>query len=414
MSLIKCPECNLQVSDKAMACPHCGYPMDVKTPRRKRTIKRKRLPNGFGSITKLSKPNLRNPYWARVSCGKNPFGKPILKPLKPQAYFETYEDAYHALLEYNQNPYDLDDDISVKELYERWSKEYFKSIKDSSTRTITAAWAYCTQLYDMRAKDVRARHIKGVMENGSIIETRGKNKGEIKTPTPGVQARIKSLFNLMYDYALEYEIVTMNYARTFDVSDEVLDDIEKNKRNHIPFTESELNILWNNVDKIKFVDWVIIQCYMGWRPQEISILRLDEINLDEWYIQSGIKTDAGKQRIVPIHHRIRPLIQRNYDFALSINSEYLLNDKGQTHSGSWRMTYDKYSSRFEKVINALNLNPLHRPHDPRNTFITRAKKAGVDEYALKLMAGHNIKDVTEAVYTKRDIEWLRSDIEKLE
>lgn len=27
MALIKCPECNGQVSDKAKACPHCGYPI---------------------------------------------------------------------------------------------------------------------------------------------------------------------------------------------------------------------------------------------------------------------------------------------------------------------------------------------------------------------------------------------------
>lgn len=28
MSLIKCPECGQTVSDKATACPHCGYPFD--------------------------------------------------------------------------------------------------------------------------------------------------------------------------------------------------------------------------------------------------------------------------------------------------------------------------------------------------------------------------------------------------
>lgn len=25
--LIVCPECSLQVSDKAFVCPHCGFPM---------------------------------------------------------------------------------------------------------------------------------------------------------------------------------------------------------------------------------------------------------------------------------------------------------------------------------------------------------------------------------------------------
>ena len=33
-----------------------------------------------------------------------------------------------------------------------------------------------------------------------------------------------------------------------------------------------------------------------------------------------------------------------------------------------------------------------------------AKKAGVDEYVVKRLAGHKITDVTEAVYTIRDIE----------
>ena len=48
------------------------------------------------------------------------------------------------------------------------------------------------------------------------------------------------------------------------------------------------------------------------------------------------------------------------------------------------------------------------------TFITNAKKVGMDEYAIKEMVGHSIKDITESVYTVRDLEWLRNDLEKLE
>ena len=76
------------------------------------------------------------------------------------------------------------------------------------------------------------------------------------------------------------------------------------------------------------------------------------------------------------------------------------------------MSYDKYANRFDKVINTLNLNPEHRPHDPRLTFVTRCKKAEVDEYAVKEMVGHSIKDITESTYTVRDLEWLRADLEK--
>ena len=108
------------------------------------------------------------------------------------------------------------------------------------------------------------------------------------------------------------------------------------------------------------------------------------------------------------------MVKQNYEFALSIGSGRLLNAKGQTHSGSWALTYDKYAYRYNEVIKALNLNPDHRPHDPRKTFATRCKKAYVDEYALKEMMGHTIKDITESTYTVRDVEWLRKDLEKMQ
>ena len=348
-----------------------------------------------------------------VTVGKTELGRPIVKPLKPESYFSTYDLAYKALFEYNQNPYDLDDDISVDELYQKWSDEYFPKISDAAIRTITSAWSYCSSVKSMRAKDVRARHIKGVMENGYRIEHRGKKKDEKIFASANTKARIKSMFNLMFDYALEYEIVSTNYARTFDLSEEIIQEKEGAKRDHIPLTENELSILWKNVDSVPFVDWVLIQCYMGWRPQELATLRLDEIDLEKWYMQAGMKTPSGKQRLVPIHSKIRHLVKRNYDYAVSIGSQYLFNDKGQTHSGSWKVTYDKYRHRFEKVISSLGLNPEHRPHDPRKTFITRAKKANVDEYALKEMVGHKIEDITESTYTVRDIEWLREDVEKI-
>ena len=47
-------------------------------------------------------------------------------------------------------------------------------------------------------------------------------------------------------------------------------------------------------------------------------------------------------------------------------------------------------------------------------FITMAKKWKVDEYAIKYIVDHSITDLTERVYTKRDIEWLRSEMDKIE
>ena len=127
-----------------------------------------------------------------------------------------------------------------------------------------------------------------------------------------------------------------------------------------------------------------------------------------------MKTAAGKNRIVPIHSKIKALVIKRYQEAVDLGSEYLLNcTDTSTHRGSLKMTYDKYSYRFEKIMNELGLGTEHRAHDPRKHFITMAKKYKVDEYAIKYIVGHSISDITEKVYTERDLIWLKEEIEKI-
>lgn len=87
--LMKCPECELQVSDKAPACPHCGYPMKptVKQKPRTKANKRRRLPNGFGQISEIKNRNLRNPFRAMVTVGKTQRGGLFVKPLNQGLLF---------------------------------------------------------------------------------------------------------------------------------------------------------------------------------------------------------------------------------------------------------------------------------------------------------------------------------------
>lgn len=410
--LMTCEECGLNVSDKAITCPHCGYPLDMKTVKRtyKPRNKRKRLPNGFGQISEIKNQNLRKPFRAMVTVGKTPEGKYIQRTLKPECYFETYNDAYMALMDYNRNPYDLDDAITVSELYERWTASYFETLKSvSSQRTITSAWAYCSSVYNMRASDVRARHIKGCMDEGIAII-----KGQEKTPTANVKSRIKSMFNLMLDYAVEYEIVDKNYARTFNVSDDILEEKENVKRSHMPYTQEEIDILWDNLYKVQYVDVLLLQCYSGWRPQELGLIKLEDVDLEQGIMEGGMKTKAGKNRIVPIHPKIKEIVEKKYQEAKELGSEFLINCTDvSTHKDSIKMTYDKYSKRVAKIRDLLNLNSDHRAHDGRNHFITMAKNAGMDEYALKYIVGHAIQDVTERVYTQREISWLIDEMQKI-
>ena len=391
--IIKCIECGLQVSDKAILCPHCGFPMQPnavgKYTRKKKG--RPKLPNGFGQISEIKNRNLRNRFRVMVTVGKTSEGKPISKLLKPNAYFKTYNEAYEALVEYNKNPYDLNtSSITMTELYEKWSKEYLKTVATSNVRSIQSAWNYCSVLYEMRVADVRAKHLKKCIDGASR-----EGKGKIIQASANTKSRIKSIFNLMFDYANENDLVEKNYARTFNVSDKILKEVEEVKRGHISFTDKEMEILWKNVDKIPYVDVILIQCYSGWRPQELGLIELNRVDLNNWVFAGGMKTDAGMNRLVPIHSKIRPLIKKRYEEAININSKYLINCTDSQRKNDIKMTYDKYRHRFRSIRDKLNLNPEHRAHDPRKQFITMAKRYNLDEYAIKYIAGHRISDITE-------------------
>lgn len=410
--IIKCIECGLQVSDKAILCPHCGFPMQPnavgKYTRKKKG--RPKLPNGFGQISEIKNRNLRNRFRVMVTVGKTSEGKPISKLLKPNAYFKTYNEAYEALVEYNKNPYDLNtSSITMTELYEKWSKEYLKTVATSNVRSIQSAWNYCSVLYEMRVADIRAKHLKKCIDGASR-----EGKGKIIQASANTKSRIKSIFNLMFDYANENDLVEKNYARTFNVSDKILKEVEEVKRGHISFTDKEMEILWKNVDKIPYVDVILIQCYSGWRPQELGLIELNRVDLNNWVFAGGMKTDAGMNRLVPIHSKIRPLIKKRYEEAININSKYLINCTDSQRKNDIKMTYDKYRHRFRSIRDKLNLNPEHRAHDPRKQFITMAKRYNLDEYAIKYIAGHRISDITEKIYTDRTVQWLKDEMEKIE
>ena len=221
------------------------------------------------------------------------------------------------------------------------------------------------------------------------------------------------MFNLMLDYAVEYEIVDKNYSRAFQISNEIIDNAKENRKSHIAFTDDEMEILWQNIN-IPDVDIILIQCYTGMRPQELGAINLSDVNLDKNYMIGGMKTTAGKDRMIPIHPNIKPLIENKISQAQSDGCTKLIVSKGVELKTRYRpLTYHKYFLRFKDICTQLNLSPDHKPHDPRKQFITMAKKYNVDEYAIKRIVGHKITDITESVYTERDPQWLYEEICKI-
>lgn len=331
-----------------------------------------RLPNGFGQISKLNK-KLRNPWRAMVTVGQDKeTGKYKRKTL---GYYKSYNEAYTALLEYHNDP-TLIVEKTILDLYDEWSQQHFEKVK--STKMYKIAIERCKTIYNVKLPEVRMRHIREVLEQ--------------ELP-PSSLNNIKTTLSLMFDYAISHEYMTTNYARQYTELDKY-----KTVSAHIAFKDEEVNRLWQS-SQIEFVSIILIGIYTGFRPQELMSLKIENVNIIDWTITGGMKTEAGRDRTVPVHELIKPLVKRWY----KEDETYLFRG----------YQYHHLYSHMIAICEKYNLDPAHKPHDVRKTFVTKCKKCNVDEYAIKKMVGHKSGDLTEDIYTDRDIEWLRSELNKM-
>lgn len=345
-----------------------------------------KLPNGYGSIHKLPGAR-RNPWRVRKTSGWDESTNPPRQMYITIGYFPTRQEAITALAEFNAHPYDIKtDNVTFAEVYKSWSEEHFEKIVPSAQRTWKSAYSYCKPLYGMRFKDIRASHLERTIKNASVGES--------------TKCRMKSLFNLMYRFALKHEITDKDYAALCDAVKR-----PKAKIVRIPFTSEEEQILWNNLS-FPFVDMVLIGLYTGWRPQELAILETENIDLEQGTMRGGLKTESGRNRIVPIHPKIMPLVSALYN----PKNKYLFNDKN-SRTGT-NLTYEKYHTRFTNICKQFEFE--HKPHDTRHTFITNADRCGVKENMLKLIVGHANNDVTQEVYTHGTLAIMQAEINKIE
>jgi integrase len=335
-----------------------------------------RLPNGYGSVYKLS-GNRRKPWIARKTDHiERGTGKQIYKII---GYYATRAEALQALADYNNNPYDINAaQITFKELYEKWSEKKYETISDTSG--YISAYKISEPLYDMRFADIKTDHMQ------AVIDKSGKNYPMLK--------KIKILYNQMFRYAMERDIVAKDYSKFIDIGKNTLGTSRR------PFTQKEIDKLFKSVGTYEDVESVLIMIYSGLRPGELIIMETENVDLKERAMIGGIKTDAGKDRVIPINQKILPMIQE----MVFKDNKYLLVD-----SSGKPFTYDRYRDHFMLLMDQLGMK--HKPHDCRHTFATLMGNAGANTVALQKIIGHASYNTTANTYTHKDIDELRKAVD---
>ena len=96
-----------------------------------------------------------------------------------------------------------------------------------------------------------------------------------------------------FEIAIKNEIINKNYAKLVTLPPMNKSDIHK------PFTDEEYQILWQHTDRLT-VRVLLVYLYTGLRPVELRLMTPQNIHLKERYMTGGVKTKAGRNRIIPI------------------------------------------------------------------------------------------------------------------
>jgi len=334
-----------------------------------------RLPNGFGSIKKLS-GNRRKPYAVYAPSFKI---NGVTVPGHIVDYAETWEAGYERLVLYRANrEWEENKEknrlYTFSEVYKMYFHEKYeaslKKLSKQSRDSTSAAFKNCSDLHNKIFYELTYNDLQNNID--SYV-------GKLKHSSLEL---IKSLYNGMYKYAIKSGIVSTDYAQYVEIRAE--DDDESG----VPFTEDELKKLWaSNLMAAKIA---VILCYSGWRISEFINI---EIDLKEMVFRGGMKTRAGKGRIVPIHNSILPIL-----------IEYMDNPIKSSNG---------YRNAMYEALEELGIEK-HTPQDCRHTFSWLCDKYKVDRLSKKMMLGHSIQnDVTDKVYGHRTTEELREEISKL-
>lgn len=344
--------------------------------------------NGYGSVIKLSGKR-RKKYAIRITEGwkqeYGPTGAPIGNPKQIYKYLNYYEnrkDAIYALANFNKtNEIELYEKENEKtyvspSFIEMWHIAEKNRSKTWSTSTYqnykTMAEKYAKSIHHINISDLDYQTLQNLMNEFMEL---GKTHGTCKL--------FKCAITMILNEGIKMGYIDHNPASTVKY---------KGTKNDVVKKAYDVELIKKLYEGTKLKDQLLlVLVYTGMRINELLRLKTENIYLDERYMITGSKTDAGKGRIVPIHKCLIPI------FKGRSNYEYFCGNK--------ELSYETARYWIE--------DEEYTFHEARHTFVSLADEYELNEIAVKRIVGHSTTNITDRIYTHKTLRQLLKEIDKL-
>lgn len=408
-----CCRCKKEILHESVFCNFCGKrQITVSAPQ----AKRRRRPKGSGTVYKMG-GNRKKQYVAA-------------KDGKILGWFATAGEAVLFLDNVNSNSLDTQlINYTLQQVFDSFTQNSpkYKKLTQESQDGLKTAWSRIEHLANKKALEVTVVDYQNAIDASMIIpKYKIYSEQELQALRPNLRQqailrqanppkptplgydgknRIKQLVSHLYAEMMRLQITKENLSNLLVLPS---NESQSKMRN---FTDDEIKLLKEN-DTDNMVKMILVYIGSGMRLNELLKLRKDNVNLDEKILTGGSKSEAGRNRVVPIRSDIFSYVEFLY---LSSNNYLFENEKTKAPYSS-----DLFRSKFYKKLEAIGIvyqnesgaNTL-TPHRTRHTFTANAIQSGVAPEALTKVAGWSKYDVAVNKYANSlDIDFLRDEMEK--
>ncbi len=370
-----CRKCKKEILEDSKFCNFCGAKQEYEKNSRKRG-------NGEGCVFKTASGK----WTAEVTLGydKKVTTDGTVKLCRKKATktgFNTKKEALAYLPQLKIVITSQDPNIKFKDLYDKWMELHSVKVTKSTINCYKSAYKYFTDLYYVEVSKIRTEHLQKCIDECP----HGKRTKE----------NMKALGTSLWKYAMQLDIVDRNYAEYLYIQKE-----EQGEK--LAFSSEQLKIMWENVDTVPNLKYVLVLCYTGMRLNEMLGAKTANYSREEGYFITGSKTDAGKNRVITISPRIAHFFE---DFG---KGDYLFFENGKKPTDKRFRSDIYYQSLQELGMDELKEDGSHvyTPHCCRHTFATLMKNVNAPATDKQKLIGHSKFEMT-AQYTHTDIESLK-------
>lgn len=383
---MECVRCQKRIPDEAMFCPWCGKRQPAFSPPLQR--KKRRRPKGSGSVYR-KKDEDRSKPWVAITGKGEQLGS-----------YETSVEAVLALDEYNAKHANATRfRYTFADVYQKWSELHFKDVgkkgKDSYERAFNAAAS-------IHKRPIRELKTEDYQEIINALADAGLSRSTCE--------KQRQLFSQLCKWAMSNDIISTNYVEGLRLP-------AASPKKERTLTDEEIaeirDVAEDKGSRLKLTaEMSLVLVYTGMRIDELLSIRREDVYLADGYLIGGEKTDAGRQRTIPILEPIRMILA---DWMLnSIGQELLL----PTSNGK-KKDINAVEHSFRRLMEVCGINKKDTPkdqrvtpHSLRRTAATRLVEGKAEPTAVQAILGHADFSTTADYYTAHSKEYLLEEMKK--